>query len=220
LIAACGEPTSTPRSVADDAQIEALLGDFAPQTTRPREAALIAASGAVVAREGETLVFDAPHGEPVKMTSNMWCPEMDITEESCVEYILVADLPSRGAYVVQQAFYDSNDFVVVDAKTGAQTRVATPPQFSADGEYFIVVGFDLADGADSYGLEVYRRNEAGAASEWRLMHGDEHLGRVASARVLNWDKDGIAMEFDPGEAAPKWLGTIKKAGDSWRLVKG
>jgi len=42
---------------------------------------------------------------------------------------------------------------------------------------------------------------------------------VASAKVVRWENDCIAMEFDPGEAAAKWRGTIKKAGDSWQLVK-
>ncbi len=218
-LASCGDPSAKANRAAEDAQIGAVLADLKPDATRPREAGLIAASHERVRREGDQLNLAITDKEPVKLISNLWCPEMDLTEENCVEYILVADLASSNAYVVEQTFYDSNDFVVVDTRSGAQTRVATPPQFSPDGERFIVVGFALADGGDHYALEIWRHDEDGAESEWRLEHGDDALGRVASAKVVSWEGDRIAMEFDPGEAAAKWRGTIKKAGDSWQLLK-
>jgi len=219
VLMSCGNPDSAATRAAEDSQIQALLKDLKPEATRPREPAVITASLGRVRREGDQLNLAIADHEPVRFTSNLWCPEMDLTEENCVEYIFVADLASRNAYVVEQTFYDSNDFVVVNTRSGAQTRVATPPQFSPDGERFIVVGFALADGADHYALEIWRHEEGGAVSEWRLEHGDAVLGRVASAKVAAWDGDRIAMEFDPGDGAAKWRGTIKKAGDGWQLVK-
>jgi len=153
-LASCGDPHASANRAAEDAQIGAVLADLNPDATRPREAQLIAASHKRISREGDQLNLAITDKEPVKLISNLWCPEMDLTEENCVEYILVADLASSNAYVVEQTFYDSNDFVVVDTRSGAQTRVATPPQFSPDGERFIVVGFALADGGDHYALEI------------------------------------------------------------------
>lgn len=219
MLVSCGDADSAATRAAEDAQIQALLDDPKPEATRPREPALISASLERVRREGDQLNLAIAGREPVRFTSNLWCPEMDLTEDNCVEYIFVADLQSHNAYVVEQTFYDSNDFVVVNTRSGEQTRVATPPQFSPDGERFIVVGFVLADGADPYALEIWRHEEGSAVSEWRLEHGDAALGRVASAKVVRWDGDRIAMEFDPGDGAAKWRGVLKKSGDSWQPVK-
>jgi hypothetical protein len=211
--------------VTEQAQMAAVLDNDTPQATRPREQEILAATKGRVRREGVDLVLTLKDKTvPARFSSNTSCPEGEANEENCVEYLLVADLPSRGVYVVQKALYESQDYVVVDAATGRQTLIGIPPQFSSDGKRFIEVGFFHADETDAYALQIWRREKDGAVLEWKLPYGDQTLGYVAKASVVKWDGDILNMEFDPSDSskdtkAPKWRGTIKKAGDTWKLSR-
>ncbi len=211
--------------ITEDAQMAALLENDVPQATRPREAEIMAVTKGRARREGTELILTLK-GRPVpaRLASNPSCPEGEINEQNCVEYLLVGDLVSRGIYLVQKALYETQDYVLVDVNTGQQTTVGVVPQFSPDGKRFIAIGFYHADENDPYALEIRRREKDGAVLEWKLPYGDKELGYVARASVLKWQGDSITMEFDPSDSskdtkAPKWQGTITKSGDSWKLLR-
>jgi len=208
----------------DSAQIQALAQDAKPSATRAREAAVIATTKGRVRRDGDDLILTLKDKEPLTLTTYRTCAGMAATDTSCIDYVLVADLPERGVYVLQKVFYTRTDYALIDAATGRATTLSVFPQFSDDGTRFIVAGFDHADDGDANALEIWRREKDGAVLEWELPYGDATLGYVARARLLKWQGDTVNLEFETGDAsdgkpAPKWQGMIKKTGTSWKLTK-
>jgi len=209
---------------AERAQIQALVEDGKPSATRAREAGVIAATKGRVKREGDNLVIALKNKDSLTLTTYRTCAGMAATDTSCIDYVLVADLPERGVYMLQKVFYTRTDYALIDAATGRQTTVSVFPQFSEDGKRFLVVGFDQADDGDVNAIEIWRREKDGAVLEWELPYGNVTLGYVARARLVKWDGDAISMEFETADAsdgkpAPKWRGTIKHAGTTWTLTK-
>jgi hypothetical protein len=155
-------------AITEQSQMAAILENDAPQATRPREREIIAVTKGRARREGGELVLTLKNKPvPARLASDTSCPEGEITEQNCVEYLLVGDLVSRGVYLVQKALYESQDYVLVDMNTGRQTTVGLPPQLSTDGKWFIGVGFFHADENDLYALEIWRREKDGAVLEWK-----------------------------------------------------
>ena len=211
-------------SANERAQTQALAEDGKPSATREREAGVIAATKGRVKREGDILVIALKNKESLTLTTYRTCAGMAATDTSCIDYVLVADLPERGVYMLQKVFYTRTDYALIDAVTGRQTALSVFPQFSDDGKRFLVAGFDQADDGDVNAIEIWRREKDGAVLEWELPYGNVTLGYVARARLVKWDGDAISMEFETADAsegkpAPKWRGTIKHVGANWTLTK-
>ncbi len=219
-----GQAMAAGASPTERAQTQALVQDGKPSATRSREAGVIATTGGRVKRQGDDLVLALKNKESLTLTTYRTCEGMAATDTSCIDYVLVADLPERGVYVLQKVFYTRTDYALIDATTGHATTLSVFPQFSDDGKRFLVAGFDQADDGDVNAIEIWRRDKDGAVVEWELPYGNVTLGYVARARLVKWDGDAIAMEFETGDAAegkpaPKWRGTIKRVGTTWTLTK-
>jgi hypothetical protein len=225
IILGCGAAMSCGVAIAADiTQIQVLAQDGKPSATRAREAAVIATTKGRVSRAGDDLILTLKGKEPLTLTTYRTCAGMAATDTSCIDYVLVADLPERGVYLLQKVFYTRTDYALIDAATGRATTLSVFPQFSADGTRFIVAGFDHADDGDVNALEIWRREKDGAVLEWELPYGDTTLGYVARARLIKWEGDTVNMEFETADAAegkpaPMWRGSIKKVGTSWKLSK-
>jgi len=211
-------------SANEQAQTLVLLQDAKPSATRPREAGVIATTEGRVKREGDNLVIALKNKDSLTLTTYRTCTGMAATDTSCIDYVLVADLPESGAYVLQKVFYTRTDYSLVDAATGHQTTLSVFPQFSSDSKRFLVAGFDQADDGDVNAIEIWRREKDAAVLEWELPYGNITLGYVTRARLLKWEASTISIEFETadvvdGKPAPKWLGTIKQVGTNWNLTK-
>jgi hypothetical protein len=176
------------------------------------ESDVIVHSGQRAIRKKDSLVLALLAGAPVALTTQHNCAHP--TAESCVSYALVADLPSRHAYVVARNYFEGGDFLMIDDRTGKRVPLDGALFFSPDDQMFATVcndvEFDCAD------VEIWDRTADGAVSVFKhRKSGDYEIAFV------DWTQGGIELELrsyaEAGRPARRWKALLHRTGSTWRF---
>lgn len=191
--------------------------------------ALAAAHGRAV-RKGDGLSLNLANRPTVTLADNgAACADDNAVD--CVRFTLVADLPSRHAYLVAKSYYEGcADLLLIDDRSGRQSTLADVPVFSPDGERLLIQNECEADGSASDNhLEIWRRQRDGWILEWaytdqQAYAADKSLQNVFLSNVVSWQNDRITMTFIDrayGEVPERrWLGALSRIHGRWVLKAG
>jgi hypothetical protein len=189
--------------------------------------ALPAAQGRAV-RKGDDLIFALAGGKTKTLHNDIaGCAHGDA---HCDGYRLVADLPARHFYLVNEYFHEGGDYWLIDDRSGRFIRIDNVPQFSPNGRRFLVEDDDVA-GYHQNDLEIWRREGDGAVLEWgaALTEADtgvSHQFGPPHSMLLSWQGDRITLHFitmlnggpDPNRiVVMQWNGTLTRGADGWHL---
>ncbi len=86
-------------------------------------------------------------------------------QAKCKQYKLIAHAPSRGMFVLVEAFYEGADYLLVSDVSGDETIVPSFPIFSPSGEHVLVLSQD--DSIGDYAIQVWRRDGVRFVLEWK-----------------------------------------------------
>jgi hypothetical protein len=212
-----------PRQVAADWATEeavlkaatAAVGET--QQLKALEPKALAVSRGRATRTGQTLVLRRKKGPAIVLKARNRCESGSPTQESCRSFVLMADLPSQHCYIVAVTYYEGIDILLIDDRTGRQTKLRGTPSFAPDGAYFLVVDNNEAYGTP--GLELWRRQGDGAELEWTHRNSEdpvEHLTEVVAwgGDVIELDMRSTDYRDSPDE---HWRGRVRRSDSGWQL---
>src|ERR1700761_4264777 len=144
LITLAAAPAAYADRQAEDAQLSsALAAEYDPQKMVSLEPGVIAASGARSKRDGATLTLNVAQGPAVKLANDeSGCEPPNADRTRCYSFSLLADLPSRHAFLVAQSYDEGGKIVMVDDRTGMRTDFTELPRFSPDGTMLLIISED------------------------------------------------------------------------------
>ena len=189
----------------------------------------LAASQGRATRNGEALLLRLAGSKPLRLASNTppCADTIDLPVDACLQYSLVADLPSRHAYLVAKSGYEGcADLLLIDDRSGRRTNFADVPVFSPDGERLLIQNECEADGSASNNhLEIWRRQSDRWVLEWaytdeQAYAADPALKSIFRSHVLSWQGDRIALTFSDSDLARHWSGTLTRRDGHWVLQAG
>ena len=187
------------------------------QQLQALEPKALAASRGRATRTGQTLVLRRKKGPTIALKTRNRCESGSSTHERCRSFVLMADLPSQHCYVVAVTYYEGLDILLIDDRTGRQTKLRGAPSFAPDGAYFLVVDNNEAYG--SLGLELWRRQGDGAEREWT--HGNSEDPVEHLTEVVAWAGDVIELDMrstDHGDSPDEhWRGRVRRLDSGWQL---
>jgi hypothetical protein len=195
-------PTLTPALEA--AQIDAAEAALYDTTqSLALEPGVLRLAAAVAKRDGGSLVLGIENAARVTLADD--CADAP----KCVRYALVAWLPSRHVFVVDEAHYEGGDYILVDSRDGTRSQVPAPPHFSPDGTLFATVAIDM--------------NNAGSIDLWSAKGFRNVWHDERNARFERWDgNDALVVDlyrdgqYPPdGKALPA---RIVRGASGWTLV--
>lgn len=171
LVAAlAGTPAASAQIAQENAALaEAVKMEGDTKATEALEPQALKGSNGRAWRDQSGLHLRLASGRVHLLHNQADCPPPDNKFESCVGYSLVADLESRGVYVVAVNYYEGGDYAVIDDKTGAETKVGPPLQFGPDPTLFITIDNNEAYGDDS--ITLWRRSGDRFRTIWQDQHG-------------------------------------------------
>jgi hypothetical protein len=216
LLAAALSPSAAWASrQTEDARLRAEL-TRPPPRGNPEPGALAESNGRA-RRRGNVLILRTDRAGEIRLRSNdKAC--MDDDEGRCVWYRLVADLPSRHAYLVEQGLYEDGNTLLIDDQTGRRTILPGAPLFSPDSQELISAACHIQSVCD-HDLEIWKRQGDHFVFEWG--HDPFDLQELASIDTERWDEpDRVTVDFSTlGYFPPPghWQAVITREGGRWRL---
>jgi hypothetical protein len=199
----------------EDARLRTELRPSTPERGNPEPAA-IAESGGRARRLGNILLLKISGGAPLRLRNESGAC---VDDDSCVEYRLVADLPSRHAYLVDKRFPEGGDSILIDDRTGRRTILPGTPLFSPDSQELIAVDNGcLVNGCD-HDIEIWKRSGDRFVLEWG--HPPYELKEYPTIDLDRWDQPDrptawySTQGFDPPPA--RWEAVITRRGGRWRM---
>jgi hypothetical protein len=185
----------------EDAQLDAAFAaEYEPQKMLALEPAAIAASGGRAKREGATLTLNIAQGPAVTLTNDeSGCKSPRPEHSKCYDFTLLADLPSRHAFLVAQSYDEGGKVVMIDDRTGRRTDFTELPRFSSDGTLLLVISND--EESDAGLIQLWSREGDTAKKLWEI---PDSVG-AEQAEFVAWNDDGIQLDlsFPQGDDKPQ-----------------
>jgi hypothetical protein len=207
-----------PLAACTTARLEPGCAENAMCAARAAEPRLLAAGRAE--RHGDALVLIPGQGERLSFTDHKLACEAG--DEDCIGFALMGEFPKGNAWVVQRFFYEGGDFLLIDVRSGRQTKLNGMPFFSPDGGSFLVAPYDEESDAGPNNLEIWRRDGDSAVLEWAhpfaaAYQEDSSLQQLYEVRPVRWDKDRITLALSDPITRRRWSGTLMRDKDGWHL---
>jgi hypothetical protein len=120
------------------------------------EYSLLANDKARVTRAGDSLIFKLNNGQTTVLSNDTTAED----EHYCI-YFYAGYLPAIRQYLVFGSYFESSDYVLINADNGEVTHVWGVPAISPDHKYLICASVDLIAGFNSNGFQLfsYRDNK-------------------------------------------------------------
>jgi len=190
------------------------------QLTRLEPAVLARTEGRAV-RHGRVLLLSLESGKRMPFESPGDPKDMECESAAlgvCTYFTLIADLPSRHAFVVAELGYEYVDFRLVDDRTGQQLVLPGVPIFEPDGPKFLVI-CDAVNRSDR-SIEVWRRDGDSGMREFRYNTSAETT--LFETEFVRWDGDKIVLTRTDGadeaqRAARRWPAELVREPGGWRF---
>ena len=173
-------------------------------------------------RQGPRLTLQLTDADSLNLADNLSCPAEGRTEENCAEYYLLADLPTRNAFIVGRNLGGAIDFQLIDNRNGRRQTLAGIPLFSQTSGAFVVVNCPGVGTARGNALEVYRRGDTEYASVFALSAA-ELASRVPmpSCQLNSWNNSTLALSFwtagGDERNAPRTRAELREESSGWSL---
>ncbi len=208
-----------PLAACATAGLEPGCADNAMCAARAAEPRLLAVGRAE--RHGDDLVLIPAHGERQVFTDNKQACDADDVDH-CTGFALMGGFAKSNAWAVQQFYYEGSGFLLVDDRSGRQTRLNGMPFFSPEGDRFLVAPYDEENDPGPNNLEIWRRDGDGAVLEWahpfKAVHQeDPSLKELYEARVMRWDRNRITLALSEPGTQRHWGGTLMRDRGGWHL---
>jgi hypothetical protein len=176
------------------------------------EQQVLAAARGRAERQGNQLTLVLLDGRRIEFQS---CPSTPFgPPRNCLaEFYLVADLPSRHAYIVCAAHGDRCDVGVIDDRSGRASVLPSIPYFSPDGTELVAV--DNGDVFPDPAIQIWRAESDGWTIEWGRNVADDPVKHETF--LTRWtDRNHIVLEFR--SAKHKWPALLKRDQSGWQLT--
>ncbi len=189
-------PATAQIAQENSALIAAVRADGETKKTEALETGALRASIGRAHRDKTGLHLRLSTGRDLLLSNHNDCPPpKEKFEQACVGYSLIADVKSRGAYVVAVSYYEGGDYLVIDDHTGRTTKVGAPPQFGPDGQIFLTIDNNEAYGDGS--VQLWKRQGDGFRPVWTDQHGYNR------ALVQDWSQpSAIRLRLEPISGEP------------------
>jgi hypothetical protein len=208
---------------ADQAAEDKQLSDIAAALNRHDNSLAMLEPEALLAsreraqRSGESLLLKFAKGTSSIFEDRSECPPMNISEDNCRRYQLVADLPTRHSFVLFVNYYEGGDFLVVDDRTGRTLKISGQPFFNRDGDLMIEI--DNAEAYGDPGIRIWHRWGQEWLLEWKHSTEDDPIDHYTSLK--QWNNDQILLDFwlegAPNAPIKHWNGMLIRQGKDWKL---
>jgi len=214
---------AAPRAALADRQAEdgelnaAFAAEYETQKMTALEPAVIAASGGRAKREGATLTLNIAQGPAVRLTNDeTGCEPPRFEHSKCYDFSLLADLPSRHAFLVAQSYDEGGKVVMIDDRSGTRTDFTELPRFSPDGTLLLVISND--EESDAGLIQLWSREGDTAKKLWEV---PDTVG-AEQAEFVAWNDDGIQLDlsFTQGDDKPERHrpATLARGKAGWELT--
>jgi hypothetical protein len=217
-----GAQTALADRQAEDAQLNAAAAvEYETSKTIALEPGIIAATHGRAGRDGASLVLKIAHGLPLTLTSDKsGCEPPKFDEGKCYGFTLVADLPSRHAFVVADSDYEGGKAELIDDRTGTRTKLSQIPRFSPEGDLLLV--FSNSDAGDGGLIQLWRRHGDQISKEWEISRDEaEGIGYYQTA-LVGWRHDEIRLDLTTpqmnGKPEVHHPATLTRGKSGWRLT--
>jgi len=203
---------------AEDQQLRAALSPGPnAQPMAEREKLILAASHGRARRSGDTLRLKLANGRETKFVSRSKACAADDAEH-CIVYSLLAVLPSRHAYLVDETYYEGGGALLIDDRNGRKTDLPGVPMFSPYADEILTINNDV-EYEHEFDLQVWKRVRDHYVMEWG--HKTLDVQEECSETLLHWDSnDRLTVRFSADSAQPRpvtWTGTLIRSNGRWRL---
>ena len=215
LLIAANAPPGWADAAREDAQLNAAVaiendpgGDF-----RALEKLVLQTTHARAYREdGRLTLF---FGDDQQLTiQDHDCSSSRMLAESCVSHYLLADLPSRHAFVVLEKNQLAGGGIwLIDDREGQPTRLPAVPQFGPDDSEFITLDNRFSN--DNPDMTIWQWRDGAAQAVWH--HGLDLDPIYHTTALVRWaDPDAIYLDLWCA-SGPHWPAVIRRGPDGWRL---
>jgi hypothetical protein len=219
LLIAVNAPPSRADGAREDEQLNAAAAvQYESADLAPLEKLVLKTVRGRAAREGDLLTLYFGDGSDLVLRDSSRCTAEDISNDTCVGYNLVADLPSRHAFVVVAGHYKGGEVWLIDARTGRKTVLPAIPQFGPDDREFITLDNGFAYGEP--GITLWRWRDGTGEVIWR--HGVELDPIYHETTLVHW-REPDAIDLDLSVAASvenpetHWPAVARRSPEGWRL---
>ncbi len=172
-----------------------------------------------VQRRGQNLNLQVLDAANITLANNTACPPEGRSEDNCVQYYFLADLPTRHAFLVARNVDSVVDFLLIDDRSGRRVTLRGIPRYSDVSQVFIVM--NCGGPARGNALELYRRDDYDYTSIYALPAAElNQLMPGASCRLVSWNNSTLAIDFWMGDerASPHTHAELRGDTDgSWTL---
>lgn len=173
-------------------------------------------------RQGNRITLQMTESDNVTLADNLTCPVEGRTEENCVEYYFLADLPTRNAFIVGRNNGTAIDFQLFDNRTGRRQSLRGIPRFSQTSGMFAVLNCPGAGAARGNAIEVYRRGDTEYNTIYALPVSDLAANVPMPSCTLNsWNNSTLALSFwtagGDESKAPRIRAELRENAEGWTL---
>lgn len=114
------------------------------------ENSLLARDQAQVRRMGDSLIFTLSNGQTTALVNNT----KDADDHYCI-FFYAGYLKDIHQYLVSGSYYESNDYVLINADNGEITHVWGVPAVSPDHQHIVCASIDLIAGFNNNGFQLF-----------------------------------------------------------------
>ena len=146
------------------------------------EARALQAANGSAERDGTRLTIHLTSAKAKVLNDGPSCNDEATKANSCYGYEFDRYDRARGLFVVRQLYYEGGDHILVDDRTGEETRLQSAPSFSPHGD----IAVELVYGESHYytgnpALNVWRRVGGKFVREWSMPIVDD-----GQYEILGW----------------------------------
>jgi hypothetical protein len=206
----------------EDAQLSAAFSvEDETSKTVALEPGVVAASHGRAKRDGANLILKIAHGPSLTLTDdNSGCEPPKFDYGKCFRFTLIADLPSRHAYIVADSYYEGGKAELIDDRTGTRTLFSQIPRFSPDGSLLLI--FSNSDAGDGGLIQLWRREGGRIAKEWEISQDEAKRVGYYETALIGWPQDGVQLDLTNPEMNGKpethHPATLARSKSGWALT--
>lgn len=160
-----------------------------------------------VRRLGESLILRLTTGDSLVLSNNR------VNGEGCVVYSFRLHFREIGYFLIQRAFYEGWDYLMISDKTGKEVAIDGLPVLSPDMSRFVTTVTDLIAGYRPNRVQIWNFTVSGIISEW-----SSDSGPNSGFDDAVWiDSVSIGLNKVVGETDKKIPALLKKGNNGWEF---
>lgn len=132
--------------------IDSTVFESFPLQPQDTSEAMALAKDSTVKRSGSSLQFTLQNGKTVTLTDKDLDPE---NEGDIVHFMYVSNYPEINRKGIVAYYYESQDFLLLDTRTGDTLHIWTEPIFSPDKKHILCASMDLVAAFMPNGFQLY-----------------------------------------------------------------